>query len=124
VKSRLLSFHASTPIGFTQKQFFNKDMDDLQAVEIPIDGVLDLHAFSPKDVKTLVPEYLQECRQRGILQVRIIHGKGTGSLRRTVHALLARMEMVAGFRLGDEASGGWGATLVTLRAEALPPSAQ
>ncbi|MGD9948081.1 MAG: Smr/MutS family protein [Desulfobulbus sp.] len=99
-------------------------MDAHPPIEIPIDGVLDLHAFSPKDVKTLVPEYLQECRRRGILEVRIIHGKGTGALRRTVHALLGRMEMVAGFRLGDETSGAWGATLVTLRAEGLPPSTQ
>lgn len=103
-------------LGSLRKQFLIKDMDDLQAVEIPIDGVLDLHAFSPKDVKTLVPDYLQECRQRGIAEVRIIHGKGTGTLRRTVHALLARMEMVAEFRLADETGGGWGATLVTLRA--------
>ena len=53
---------------------------------------------------------------RASLEVRIIHGKGTGALRRTVHALLLRMEMVADFRLGDETSGSWGATLVRLRA--------
>ncbi|WP_448871833.1 Smr/MutS family protein [Desulfobulbus propionicus] len=97
-------------------------MDDPSPVAIAIDGVLDLHAFSPRDIKTLVPEYLEECRRLGILEVRIVHGKGTGALRRTVHALLERMEMVAGFRLGDETSGGWGATLVRLRAEGSPPS--
>jgi DNA-nicking Smr family endonuclease len=91
-------------------------MNDLQPVEIPIDGALDLHAFSPKDIPTLIPEYLQQCQQRGILEVRIIHGKGTGALRRTVQALLSSMEMVTAFRLGDETSGGWGATLVRLRA--------
>lgn len=100
-----------------------EEWDELSPLEIPIDGVLDLHAFPPKDVKTLVPDYLQECRRLGIREVRIIHGKGTGTLRRTVHALLERMVIVADFRLGDETSGGWGATLVTLRAEALPPSA-
>jgi len=92
-------------------------MDDQPPIEIPINGVLDLHTFSPKEISTLVPDYLEECQKLGILEVRIIHGKGTGTLRRTVHALLARMEMVAAFRLGDAASGSWGATLVRLRAE-------
>lgn len=99
-------------------------MEDTDAIEIPIDGTLDLHAFRPADIKSLVPEYLEECRRLGILQVRIVHGKGTGSLRRTVHALLERLNFVVAFRLGDEASGSWGATLVTLRAEGRPASAQ
>ncbi|MGH8016956.1 MAG: Smr/MutS family protein, partial [Opitutaceae bacterium] len=59
-----------------------------EPVEIPINGVLDLHTFRPAEVKDLVPGYLEECRARGILQVRLIHGKGTGTLRETVHALL------------------------------------
>ena len=61
---------------------------DEEIIEVPIDGTLDLHMFSPRDVKDLVPDYLAECRERGILQVRIVHGKGTGALRRTVHAIL------------------------------------
>ena len=81
--------------------------------ELPIDGVLDLHTFHPRDVKGLVPGYLAECRKRGILEVRIIHGKGTGALRETVHAILTREVSVAGFKLAGDASG-WGATLVTL----------
>lgn len=93
----------------------NHEVDHLPPVQLPIDGVLDLHTFSPKDLKTLVPDYLHECRQHGILEVRIIHGKGSGTLRRTVHALLERMDMVAVFRLGDETCGGWGTTLVRLR---------
>lgn len=84
-------------------------------IELPIDGTLDLHTFKPTEVKLLIPEYLEECRKLGIFQVRIIHGKGTGSLRRTVHALLERLDAVASFRLADEASGSWGATLVCLR---------
>jgi DNA-nicking Smr family endonuclease len=83
-------------------------------VEYPIDGVLDLHAFNPKDVKDLVPEYLRECRARGILAVRIVHGKGTGVLRETVHAILGRLPEVASFRLARDGSS-WGATLVDLR---------
>lgn len=85
------------------------------AVEYPIDGILDLHDFSPKDVKELVPEYILACRERGIFEVRIIHGKGIGNLRRTVHALLERNEYVESFRLDSQSSSSWGATLVVLR---------
>src|SRR5207247_7705888 len=86
-----------------------------EPVELPIDGVLDLHTFRPKDVKEVVTEYLAACRQRGILQVRIIHGKGIGNLRRTVHALLAKLPEVAAFSDASEHYGGWGATIVHLR---------
>ena len=86
-------------------------------VEIRIDGVLDLHAFQPRDVKYLVPDYLAECRRRSILEVRLIHGKGTGSLRRTVQAILKRLPAVRSFRLADEKGGSWGATIVTLHPE-------
>jgi len=86
-----------------------------EAVKFPIDGTLDLHTFQPKDVKELVQDYLAECRGKEILQVRIIHGKGTGALRETVHALLARMPEVDSFKLADEQGGGWGATIVMLK---------
>lgn len=99
-------------------------MDEGNPIELPIDGTLDLHAFRPAEVKFLIPEYLEECRKKGIGQVRIVHGKGTGALRRTVHALLERMDMVVSFRLGDETSGFWGATLVTLRTEEQQRAAQ
>ncbi|WP_221251733.1 Smr/MutS family protein [Desulfuromonas versatilis] len=61
------------------------------------------------------PTYLAECRKREILDVRIIHGKGTGTLQRTVHAILGRFPEVVSFRLAGEDAGGWGATLVRLR---------
>jgi len=86
-----------------------------EPIELPIDGVLDLHTFQPREVKDLVPEYLGECRRRGILQVRIIHGKGIGHLRRTVHAILSRHPDVVSFTLDHPQFGGWGATLVALR---------
>ena len=84
-------------------------------VPLPITGELDLHTFRPADLGSLIPAYLDECAIRGIHSVRIIHGKGQGTLRTTVHALLQRHPKVASFRLGDETSGSWGATLVRLR---------
>lgn len=86
-----------------------------EPVELPINGVLDLHTFRPREVKDLVLEYLAECRRRGILDVRIIHGKGIGQLRQTVHTLLARHPAVLSFTLDHPQYGGWGATLVKLR---------
>lgn len=85
-----------------------------------MDGVLDLHAFRPREVADLVSTWLDECSAHGLLSLRIIHGKGRGELRRTVHALLAKRSDVAEFRLAEEWRGGWGATLVTL----LPPEAR
>ncbi len=83
-------------------------------VELPIDGVLDLHTFRPSEVKDLLPEWLAACHAAGLRELRVVHGKGTGSLRRSVHALLSRSPLVRSFRSADEAGGGWGATLVLL----------
>lgn len=90
-------------------------MDDQPPVEYPIDGELDLHTFHPNEIKALVPDYLDLCRERGIFEVRIIHGKGTGTLRELVHSILKKLDYVRGFRLAGHDRGSWGATLVTLR---------
>jgi DNA-nicking Smr family endonuclease len=83
--------------------------------EIPIDGTLDLHTFQPREVKALISDYIAECRRLNILELRIIHGKGTGALRRTVHAELEKLPEVASFGLADATGGSWGATIVTLK---------
>jgi DNA-nicking Smr family endonuclease len=86
--------------------------------ELPIDGVLDLHTFKPRDIGDLVPDYLDACLEKGIHQVRIIHGKGIGNLRRSVHAILAKHPAVASYTLDHPQYGSWGATLVQLRSPA------
>jgi hypothetical protein len=86
-----------------------------EAAEIAIDGELDLHNFSPKEVAPLVREYIEVCRQRGIRDLRIVHGKGKGVLRRTVHSLLDKHQAVESYRLGGHREGSWGATIVRLR---------
>jgi len=92
----------------------DEHFDDDFEVILEINGVLDLHQFSPKDVKTLVPDYLDECLRINITEVRIIHGKGKGVLRRTVHAILDRLPAVKSYRLDDKQIGNWGATVVFL----------
>jgi len=82
---------------------------------LPVDGTLDLHAFRPGEAAGVVEAYLDACAEAGILEVRLVHGKGIGSLRRTVEAVLRRHPRVDSFRLADESGGGWGATLVRLR---------
>lgn len=86
-----------------------------EPVPLPITSELDLHTFQPREVKVVVTEYLAECRARSLLEVRIVHGKGIGALRQTVHALLAKHPDVERFALATEAFGGWGATIVHLR---------
>ncbi len=86
---------------------------DQEPVSIPIEGVLDLHTFSPKDVFSVVQEYLAACEEKGIFEVRIIHGKGKGVLRRQVHAILEKHPRVVDFGL-DPGTSGWGATVVRL----------
>ena len=86
-----------------------------EPIELPIDGVLDLHTFNPREIKDLVLDYLAACQERGILRVRIVHGKGIGNLRRTVHSILAKHPDVVSYSLASGSFGGWGATIVHLK---------
>ena len=89
--------------------------EDDAPVELPIDGLLDLHAFLPAEVKELVPEYLAACRAKGLFRVRIVHGKGVGEMMKTVHAVLKRLPEVESFQPAGPREGGSGATIVRLR---------
>ena len=87
-----------------------------EPVRIPITAELDLHTFRPSEIGDLLPDYFSECLAAGIRSVRVVHGKGTGTLRTGVHRVLDRLPMVEGWTWpAGEASGGWGATWVRLR---------
>lgn len=88
-------------------------MSEPEPIELPIDGILDLHLFSPKEVKELIPDYIEACLKKKIYSIRIIHGKGKGVLRRLVHSILDKHDEVNSYRLADDRSS-WGATLVEL----------
>ncbi len=86
----------------------------MEPVEYPIDGELDLHTFHPGELKDLIPDYVQACREKGIYQIRIVHGKGKGVLRRTVHSILDRLPEVESY-WQEGSAGSWGATVVKLK---------
>lgn len=92
------------------------DIEDQEPIRIEITDQLDLHTFRPDEVGELLRDYLGECQRQGILSVRVVHGKGTGTLRTGVHAALGRMSIVADWTWPAGAfSGGWGVTWVRLK---------
>ncbi len=93
-----------------------EDLSGETPIILPIDGVLDLHTFSPREVEDLLDDYIHACVQTGIFDIRIIHGKGKGILRNRVHAILARHPLVESFAPAPLEAGGWGAVLVRLKA--------
>lgn len=88
-------------------------MEEPDPIELPINGVLDLHHFRPDELGELIPDYVEACLEKNIYSLRIIHGKGKGVLRRSVHSLLEKDDRVKSYRLASDQSG-WGATLVEL----------
>jgi DNA-nicking Smr family endonuclease len=83
-------------------------------VVLPLEDSVDLHPFLPKDIPSVVEEYLQQCLEAGILEVRLIHGKGKGVQRNVLRSLLEKHPAVASFHDAPAEAGGWGATVVTL----------
>jgi dsDNA-specific endonuclease/ATPase MutS2 len=89
--------------------------DDGEPVEIPLTGELDLHAFAPRDIPSVVEEYVEACAGKGLTVLRLAHGRGTGVQRAVVRRALARLPQVESFADAPALSGGWGATVVHLR---------
>ncbi|MEY4547390.1 MAG: hypothetical protein RL685_3585 [Pseudomonadota bacterium] len=87
---------------------------------MPIEDAIDLHGFQPRDIPSVVEEYLREAQARGFREVRLIHGRGTGFQRQRVQQLLAQLSLapdpqVERFADAPAYRGGWGATVVWLR---------
>jgi DNA-nicking Smr family endonuclease len=89
--------------------------NDPEPVQYPIDGTLDLHQFQPREVKDVVVDYIDACLEKGILTLRIIHGKGIGVQREMVHSILRKHPAVKAFRHEGGSGGSWGATVVDIR---------
>ncbi len=88
-----------------------------EEIVLPVEDHLDLHAFAPRDVASVTEAYLDQAAEAGLREVRVIHGRGIGAQRETVRAVLARHPAVASFADAPPERGGWGATIVRLRAE-------
>jgi DNA-nicking Smr family endonuclease len=93
----------------------NSDSPFNEPIAVPIEDSIDLHAFSPKEIPSVVEEYLEQCIQAGIYEVRIVHGRGQGVQRRIVQSLLAKHPLVASFKDAPAEAGGWGAMVVVLK---------
>jgi dsDNA-specific endonuclease/ATPase MutS2 len=92
-----------------------ESMKEDEIIQFPIEDSIDLHTFRPNEVKELLNDYLEAASEKGFEEVRIIHGKGTGTLRRIVHAVLGSHPLVISFREASPKAGGWGATIAVLK---------
>jgi dsDNA-specific endonuclease/ATPase MutS2 len=90
-----------------------------EPVVLPLEDSIDLHNFHPKDVPSVIAEYLDQCAQAGMSEIRIIHGKGIGVQRNIIRSLLEKHPAVNSFEDAPAEAGGWGATVVTLKAALL-----
>ena len=98
-----------------QKKENPEDSPFTEPVVFPIEDSIDLHPFSPKDIPSVVEEYLEQCRRAGISEVRIIHGRGKGIQRQIVRSILEKHPLVLSFKDAPPESGGWGSTVVVFR---------
>lgn len=96
------------------KEDRKKPPDDA-AIELPIEDSLDLHTFRPRDIPDVVSEYVNEAARRGLREVRIIHGKGTGYQRDVVAKILREHPLVESFSQAPSDRGHWGATVARLK---------
>jgi DNA-nicking Smr family endonuclease len=110
--------NSRTPDAFDdgEEEDASLPVEEEVVVAVPIEDSLDLHTFSPQELKPLVEEYLYQCQQQGFREIRIIHGRGTGTQRSIVRSLLASNSRVVEFKDAPPESGGWGATMVRLKA--------
>ena len=95
----------------------NDDIPFPDPIVMPIEDVIDLHPFAPKEIRSVVEEYLLECRKAGLTQVRLIHGKGKGVQRESIRSLLSRLPYVTDFSDAPMEAGSWGATIVRIDPE-------
>jgi DNA-nicking Smr family endonuclease len=86
-----------------------------EPVVLPLQDSLDLHPFQPKDIPSVVNEYIEHCKEAGLREIRLVHGKGVGVQRNVVHSLLREHPSVQSFQEAPPEAGGWGATLVLLK---------
>jgi DNA-nicking Smr family endonuclease len=96
-------------------------VDEDRPVPLPIEDSIDLHAFAPGDVASVVEEYVRAAAAAGFREVRIIHGKGIGVQREAVRRVLERSPFVTGWSPAPEERGSWGATLARLAPYREPP---
>jgi DNA-nicking Smr family endonuclease len=101
------------PEKSSDPQEFDSQFSD--PVVLPIEDSVDLHTFSPKDIPSVVEEYIEQCMRAGIYEVRIIHGKGIGVQKKIVRSVLQRHPAVSSFQDAPPEAGGWGATVVILK---------
>jgi len=87
----------------------------MDPIYFPIEDVLDLHTFLPKEVPDLLDDYFEACVEQGLLSVRIVHGKGKGILKARVESILSKHPLVADYGPAPPDAGGWGATVVSLK---------
>ena len=95
--------------------------DGEEPIAIPVTGELDLHSFAPRDIPSVVEEYVLACAEKGLGDLRLVHGRGRGVQRAAVRRVLAGMPLVAWFEDAPALAGGWGATVVRLKTKNIVP---
>lgn len=96
-------------------EFMDEFTDD-EPIRIPVTDVFDLHTVRPREIKPVVENYLDEAHRMGLRALRIIHGRGIGVQRELLRSILSKTPFVASFSDAPAEAGGWGATVVTLKA--------